>query len=139
MSTTTTEADFTITRAEIAARNPAAAAWTIDAADVAHQLADLARGLINFRLTPAGDEAAITWADAYCGHVDLQLGTGWTITVFNDCGDWDYVDAARAPDGREQDDWHTGDSVGWFDPSCMLSPPIYRQLLARIRAWPVPI
>ncbi len=28
---------------------------------------------------------------------------GWAVAVFNDCGEWDYLEWVKAPDGRE---WH---------------------------------
>jgi hypothetical protein len=28
---------------------------------------------------------------------------GWVVCVFIDCGDWDYIDHVRAPDGRVWD------------------------------------
>lgn len=36
----------------------------------------------------------------YCGNVEFLLSNGWTVTVFNDCDSFDYVDSVRAPDGR---------------------------------------
>jgi hypothetical protein len=47
-----------------------------------------------------------TWNDAYCGNVCFRFGD-WSITVYNDCSEFDYVDSATAPDGRtvEFDDW----------------------------------
>jgi hypothetical protein len=50
-----------------------------------------------------GDES---WGDIYCGDVAFSFG-GWRMTVFNDCGEFDYVSTVLAPDDREGefDDW----------------------------------
>jgi hypothetical protein len=39
----------------------------------------------------------------YAGNVVYRASNGWTIQVFNDCGDWDYLDYVEAPDGRSVD------------------------------------
>lgn len=36
----------------------------------------------------------------YCVHVEYRTSNGWRLVVFNDCGEWDYLDSAEAPDGR---------------------------------------
>lgn len=33
------------------------------------------------------------------GNVDFTLEDGWRITVFNDCGEWDYIDTVTSPAG----------------------------------------
>lgn len=43
-----------------------------------------------------------TWSETFGGNVVFQVG-GWTFTIFNDCGSWDYVDSFTAPDGRAAD------------------------------------
>lgn len=39
-------------------------------------------------------------AEIWAGHVTFKTERGWTITVFNDCGGWDYIDDAISPDGE---------------------------------------
>lgn len=46
----------------------------------------------------------------YCGDVHYLADNGWTITVFNDCNQWDYIDRIVANDGRtitfeEMEEW----------------------------------
>jgi hypothetical protein len=36
----------------------------------------------------------------YCSVFEWRTPNGWTIRVFNDCGEWDYVEELEAPDGR---------------------------------------
>lgn len=38
--------------------------------------------------------------EVYAGDVTYRASNGWTLVVFNDCNDWDYLDSAVAPDGR---------------------------------------
>lgn len=51
-------------------------------------------------LTIDGDR---TWQDTYAGDVPFRTSHGWTLVVFNDCDDWDYIDHIEAPDGRRID------------------------------------
>jgi hypothetical protein len=44
--------------------------------------------------------------EVYAGNVGYRTSNGWTIVVFNDCAEFDYVDSVIAPDGRECDAWH---------------------------------
>lgn len=40
----------------------------------------------------------------FAGNVDIECRpSGWVVTQFIDCNDWDYTDSVRAPDGREWD------------------------------------
>ena len=41
--------------------------------------------------------------DVYAGDVEFKLSNGWTVVVFNDCDEWDYIDHIVAPDGRTID------------------------------------
>lgn len=41
-----------------------------------------------------------SWKGVFCGNVEFRTSDGWTIVVFNDCDEFDYVDRAEAPDGR---------------------------------------
>lgn len=38
--------------------------------------------------------------DVYAGNVFYTASNGWTIVVFNDCNEWDYLDSIRTNDGR---------------------------------------
>ena len=44
------------------------------------------------------DDDSIHW---YCGMIVWRTPDGWTVRVFNDCAEWDYLDSLIAPDGRE--------------------------------------
>jgi len=37
----------------------------------------------------------------YAGNVTYSASNGWKIVVFNDCNDWDYIDALITADGRQ--------------------------------------
>ena len=37
----------------------------------------------------------------YAGNVLYSAANGWTITIFNDANEWDYIDEIKAPDGRK--------------------------------------
>lgn len=37
------------------------------------------------------------WNDTYCGDVTFVTAEGHLVVVFNDCGDWDYVDSIYNP------------------------------------------
>lgn len=43
-----------------------------------------------------------SWTDVYAGNVRFRIGD-YTVTIFNDCNELDYIDSATAPDGREGD------------------------------------
>jgi hypothetical protein len=40
-----------------------------------------------------------TFREIFAGNVEFRLESGWTIDVFNDCNDWDYIDTVIAPEG----------------------------------------
>jgi len=40
-------------------------------------------------------------AEVYAGDCLYKASNGWTLVVFNDCGEWDYLSSAEAPDGRK--------------------------------------
>ena len=46
---------------------------------------------------PLNPEAWHTWGFA---NVEFKLPNGWTVVVFQDAWEWDYVDHVLAPDGR---------------------------------------
>jgi len=41
----------------------------------------------------------MSWHETFAGDVSYHLSNGWIITVFNDCGDWDYIDNIQTCDG----------------------------------------
>lgn len=51
--------------------------------------------LLQSPMTPSAPEGH------YFGDYDFKDSRGWTVTIFYDCGDWDYVDSVTAPDGRK--------------------------------------
>ncbi|WP_422662536.1 DUF7693 family protein [Pseudomonas coleopterorum] len=61
---------------------------------------------------------AQTWSELYAGMfmVDVE---GWSITIFNDCGELDYCENCRCPDGRRWS-FDSGDRFG-TDPIALLS------------------
>lgn len=65
----------------------------IIAAEILAVLSGIEAGVV----TLTADEP---WADVYCGNVTFHTSNGWTVVVFNDCDEWDYIDSVTAPDGR---------------------------------------
>lgn len=39
-------------------------------------------------------------SDNYCGVEHFRCSNGWEFWIFNDCDQWDYIELAQAPDGR---------------------------------------
>jgi hypothetical protein len=37
------------------------------------------------------------------GNVDFHVSDGWVMTVFFDCGEFDYIDSIRTPEGKRFD------------------------------------
>jgi len=37
----------------------------------------------------------------YCGDYTFTDPDGWEVTIFYDCGKWDYIASVKAPDGRK--------------------------------------
>ena len=58
-------------------------------------LAQIERG----EATIPEEERKFAEAD-YSGIPVFHASNGWTFWVFNDCDEWDYLHAAKAPDGR---------------------------------------
>jgi hypothetical protein len=46
-------------------------------------------------------EGGETWDQAYSGDMRFRFGNGYGLIVFNDCGEWDYIDSYTTHDGRE--------------------------------------
>jgi hypothetical protein len=44
-------------------------------------------------------EGDTTWDVAYSGNMTFRLGNGIRLVVYNDCGEWDYIDSYIAADG----------------------------------------
>ena len=40
-----------------------------------------------------------TWDEAYSGNMQFRFANGFGLLVFNDCGEWDYIDSYIAADG----------------------------------------
>jgi len=64
-------------------------------AEVVAVLEALNRGEVTI---PEEERAAV--AQQYNGDFDFHLSNGWTLTVFNDCDEWDYIARVSTPDGR---------------------------------------
>jgi hypothetical protein len=61
------------------------------------------------RAIEAGDEL-VALADGrfdnmYSGDVPYDCSNGWTLIVFSDCGEWDYLDSVILPDGTRLGLW----------------------------------
>jgi hypothetical protein len=75
-----------------------------------------------------------SWNDVYAGNVRFHIGD-YTVVIFNDCNELDYVESATAADGREGefDAW-------WFanlDPVSLLTELEYQQLENLLERAPV--
>lgn len=77
---------------------------SIPAAEIAELFRRLIRKERRVQLAPP----RIAWNDVYAGDVHFMIA-GYHVAIFNDCDEFDYVDSARAPDGRtcHFDDWQT--------------------------------
>lgn len=73
------------------------------------------------------------WRDTYAGNVTWTF-RGWTIVVFNDCMDWDYLDSVTAPDGRTWDFDEMTDEVAYWEPEMDDRRRYWTD--ASIAAWP---
>jgi len=48
-----------------------------------------------------------TWDEAYSGNMTFRFGNGFGLVVFNDAGQWVYIDSYIEPDGtRTEPDWY---------------------------------
>jgi len=74
------------------------------------------------------------WKDNYSGNIRFRIG-GYTVVIFNDCNELDYVDSATAPDGRE------GDFEAWWfqnlEPVSLLTELEFQQLENLLEQAPV--
>jgi hypothetical protein len=98
----------------------------VKAEEVREILNKIGRG----ELVPKLKDPSRTWADAFAGDVEF-LVDGWTIVIFNDCMDWDYVDSVITPDGRTGDfeDW-CGNGEQWDQPEYGMDDGIYKRMTA---------
>jgi hypothetical protein len=65
---------------------------------------------VDLRKIPITQEQREDAEAVYAGNAEYVLPNGWTLWVFNDCDEWDYLDSARAPDGwavqyRDMPEW----------------------------------
>jgi hypothetical protein len=44
-------------------------------------------------------EGGETWDKAYSGNMSFRFGNGIRMLVYNDCGEWDYIDSYIDADG----------------------------------------
>ena len=68
-------------------------------------LLDLLRRVGESKTKPRLKDPDHGWSE-YCDWV-IFIVDGWELEIFNDAGDWDYINYAVAPDGREGkvNDW----------------------------------
>lgn len=90
---------------------------SIEAIEVADIFRRALRGEIAVKLL--GTDA---WLDVFCGDVEFMFDD-WSIVIYNDVNELDYVDSAIAPDGRtvEYDDWFERGTCNGADPVDLLS------------------
>lgn len=49
------------------------------------------------------------WDHTYSGGImQFALGNGWRLGIFNDCGEWDYIEWIESPDGRREEYMNRG-------------------------------
>nr|WP_232917469.1 MULTISPECIES: hypothetical protein [Pseudomonas] len=59
-----------------------------------------------------------SWDEIYAGHFHVDID-GWWLSIYNDCGELDYCEECRCPDGRRWS-FDSGDRFG-TDPIALLS------------------
>lgn len=61
------------------------------------------------------------------GRIGYTTSTGWHLVVFNDAGNWDYLEEITAPDGRSAgfEEMDTMPQVCTYQPSLEVSREIY--------------
>jgi len=62
------------------------------------EIAELLRKVLRREVKIAA--VGCSWCDTYAGNAEVRIG-GYELVVFNDCNQVDYIDWAKAPDGRE--------------------------------------
>lgn len=67
------------------------------------------------RMTRLGEAS---WDEIYAGHFHVDID-GWWLSIYNDCGELDYCEECRCPDGRRWS-FDSGDRFG-TDPIALLS------------------
>lgn len=53
------------------------------------------------------------WGDVHAGNVVFDVG-GYEVVIFNDCGEFDYIDHIKSPDGRMVFEYSIEKAPGWF-------------------------
>lgn len=48
--------------------------------------------------------------DMYSGIPEFRCNNGWVFWISNDCDEWDYIEYAKAPDGRDVEFRHLADN-----------------------------
>lgn len=71
---------------------------------------DIEAGSVTLSFQKSPDEI---WA----GNVEYKSSNGWTVVVFDDCGEWDYFDSFVAPDGRSLEFDDMPDDLRFYSPS----------------------
>lgn len=94
---------------------------TIPEAEILTVLHAIESGTIT--LTPEMDPQMVC-----AGDVTYYASNGWKLTVFNDCGEWDYLDSVETSDGRQMafDDLETLASIRNYHPSDEVAWTRYR-------------
>jgi hypothetical protein len=94
---------------------------TLTAAEIAAFLAEVEAGRVT--LHPAGEPQEV-----YASDVEYKASNGWTIVVFNDCNEWDYISEITAADGRTAtfDDIQAMPDVKSYRPSDEMAWQRYR-------------
>ena len=84
------------------------------------EVAELLRDVINKNISIKLCDPCFTWEEAN-GNIGVKIN-GYTITIFNDSGELDYIDSAISPDGREGDfDYWTEHASERKDPVDLLT------------------
>jgi len=77
--------------------------------EVAQVLRKVLSGEVRLKLS----DPKKTWDGSFAGNVGFCVD-GWTIVIFNDCDEIDYIDNVVSPDGRSSEfgDWGTDEQIG---------------------------
>jgi hypothetical protein len=70
----------------------------IEDEDLHGLLLAIERGEVGLRQAPAADEFG-----RFTGDTEYETSNGWRLTVFIDCGEWDYLNSVTSPHGARAD------------------------------------